>query len=683
MRRIKPLALLAILSFPLPFSEGFFEPSDSIDGRYYQLALEATDWATAFQVTPPGYPWGIPYHDQKSWGLDPYFYKNGTITGGREDVPTSERQSLAFLIGGHDAGQAAVSALEAYVASGNSRYLDIFRIYLDHFKRSQLPSQDVTNPGDRLVNNTRISDDGYWAEQARIGAGKDGIYGTGDDEVQLQAAFPSAEHGNPIAYALIFYYKLSRDPTALTMLNRYGSWLLRTQIRTGEYEGAFPVTQEYFQRGWKPRMYETSQSAWILSELYDVTGNRSYLEAAIKASEYMLKRQYRYETWNDRLADGALPYEWNRTEYNHRISTNHAGYTLLALLRVHQITRNQTFLFGPTGSMASPTGGAVKYGNWLLRMQVTEEKWGDKTYASDRNAVGGFYYGYDPTNRSFGWRVAQSVWGAAHAIKGLLMLTHDTGNETYKLSAHAAAQWLSQMRYEDTSPVPLQALGGVKYYSGSWWGRYPQFYQPDIGQIEKAGMRKFVERVSYEGLKKSNPSWFEKTFGVDFNQVNYQMVSRGDKYMKMIWSWWPDVGFEPRYGSDVAQGFFSIAGYHNASETSIAYEKLRNTYERSSAGKRLPREIEVLVSEAAAARRNATTEFTKGWYAHSIVYGRKAASLMDEALRLLKGYAPFEETVNQITFIRNLVVGLVLATVILVYLNIRLGRRIQEHKNSG
>ncbi len=664
------LLLLTIIPTPVLAATDLSQGQGAEAPQFSNLAVEATEWAISFQITPPNSSWGIPYADERAWGTDPYYYQNATITGGRSDVPADQIQTLAYLIGGHDAGGGAAACLESYAATGKKRWMDVFQIYRHHFDISQLPSRFVSTPAIRTSNSTEgqvvLDESGYWAEQAATSAGADHKLGTADDVVELKAAFPSPEHGNPIAYSLLLYYKLTRDPSALTSLNRYGSWLVRMQIRSGNYSGAFPVTQERFLVDhWKPRMYETSQSAWILVELYDVTGNRTYLEAAMRAGDYMLTRQYSLRDWKDPRIDGALPYEWNRTEYNPRVSSNHAGYTLLAWSRLYQITSNAAYLYGPGGNPDKVTGGAVKFGNWLLSWQVTPSTygWGDHRYGSDQGAVGGFYYGYDPRNHTFGSRVAESLWSASHGIKGLLALYHSTGNERYHEAADLAASWLAQMRYDDEETVQLQAIGRLKIVASSWWGRYSQFYQPDTKELEDKGITKFLESGSSDpdSIRQKKVTPLETALGVEWNIVDLRMVSRGERYQKMVWSWWPSVGFEPRYGSDVADGLFTISDYYNASQATVLYERMRSEL---SSEMLLPTDLQDLLAESSRLRESAITEFKRGWYLPSAVKFRNAIGLLEQARSMHASYeadkAMYRQSSVIVFFLAILVVALIL-----------------------
>ncbi len=181
------------------------------------------------------------------------------------------------MIGGHDSGLGASAALNAYLLTKDPGYLKIFTVYFDYFQNGQIPGIRTRTPPSAVsaINgrDVTLANTGFWAEQANVSAGKDKQYGTSDDSATLLAVFPSPEHGNPIASALISYYRWTNDSRALQMLDRYGSWLVKTQIKTGNFSGAFPVTQYYWALGWKPRMFETTESAWILAELYLLTGN--------------------------------------------------------------------------------------------------------------------------------------------------------------------------------------------------------------------------------------------------------------------------------------------------------------------------------------------------------------------------------------------------------------------------
>lgn len=635
------LILIAILMNQSLVVSALSTQSSESETRYAKLGLEAANWIASFQVTPLNDSWGIPYKDERAWGLDPYFFENGTITAGVGNIAGGERQKLAYLIGGHDAGEGANAALDAYLETGNPKYLEIFNVYYGYFLGSQIPGTRTTTQAHALLGagkNITVDNSGFWAEQASVSAGVNGNYGSESDETNLQAIYPAAEHGNPIAITLIAYYRFTHDQAALAMLNRYGSWLVGTQIHNGEYAGAFPVTQYYWAVGWKPRMYETTESAWVLAELYLLTGNQTYLNSAEAAGQYMLSRQFIGPEWENTPVYGALPYEWNETHYTNSVSTNHAGFTILAWTQLYRITGESRYL-----------EAAEKYADWLLSFQVTDTNtvWGNHTFANDSMAVGGFYYGYQTTNHQFGWRVAESLWSAGYAIPALLMLSRITSNNRYGGSAFLAADWLDRMRYSDSTLIPLQALAIIKYPLSSWWGLYPQYYQPDMGEVEKAGIVSFVNqgKMNQSSIRDQQPTWFEKTFNVDFNMIDYEMASRGPTAMKMVWSWWPNIGFEPRYGGDIAFGAFAIDSYLTFNATSYEAAQILEQIDQITGNDTtsLPQNITASYNEAAKLVAAAQENFNLGWYTVARGQINDALTFANAALSELQPLIPLRQ----------------------------------------
>ena len=642
--------------------------------------MEATDWITSFQVTPLNDSWGIPYQDQRTWSLDPFYFENGTITAGTNGITAGQRQTLAFLIAGHDAGLGASAALDAYLQTGDPRYLNVFNVYYDYFQNAQIPSGRSSTPALTLStihgHNTTLDNAGYWAEQADVSAGPDGRYGTQDDSANLHAAFPSPEHGNLIAAALISYYRWAHDKSALQLLNRYGNWLVKLQIKTGNYSGAFPVTQYYWNFGWKPRMYETTESAWILAELCLLTANVTYLNSAVAAGEYMLSRQFTGQEWANTPVYGALPYEWNGTRYTTSVSTNHAGFTLLAWTQLYRLTSDKRYL-----------SAAETYAKWLMSFQVTsaDTAWGNHTYANDPMAVGGYYYGYDTEKHRFGSDVALSLWSAAYSIHGLLFLAETTGDEKYTRSALLAADWLTRMRYPDTTLIPLQALAITKYVSSSWWGLYPQFYQPDMGEVQKAGIPSFVKegQTNPQVILNVNRTWFERTYSVDFNLIDYQMASRGPKFMKMVWSWWPNLGFEPRYGGDIAYGAFAIGNYLTFDEKLQSLQANLMEIERLTSDQTLglPKNITTSYQQAKQLASDAERNFNESWYSAAMAEVSEASALAQETLKELGILIPVLQT-NRATLegMGTVIAALAILNVYLFYALSKRRRRQRAHR---
>lgn len=578
---------LVLLTLPVQLIAASSRASND---AYLARGEEATQWILGFAVSPPETGLGIPYfngdarNSSKAWGLDPFFIENGTITAGISGIKAGEEQKKAFLIGGHDSGEAGWALLNAYIYTRQEKYLRAFKeIYLEYFQRSQMPSTFVDEKPvfDLKVGNRTFSIDnrGFWAEQANLESGPDGTFGTIDDVVRLVSPFPAAEHGNPIALSLIVYHDLTGDRMALEMLNKYGDWLVRTQVKDEiftykdpltngskivDLDGAFPVTQSHRYRfGWAARMYETSESAWVLFELSRITGNTTYLGSALKAADFMLKVQYTSDDIKE--IRGSLPQIWRSGEslWNPNPLTNHAGFTLMTWALAYQHTGEKKYLYGSDGDDKKANGGALAYADWLLSWQTTppSTRWGTHEFSDDGYAIGGFFYGYDLKTKSRpSFLEAQAIWSASFSIIGLTALAEITKNVTYTDSARLAADWLMRMRYDDQGQHPFQALSSIRYHKGTWWGLYPQFYLANSSKLKE--IRDFVVRglANPEQVTKS-PTYFERAVGVDFDKEALKAAAKGEQSRRLLWAWWPSLGFEPRYGGDVALGLFTFGFY--------------------------------------------------------------------------------------------------------------------------
>jgi hypothetical protein len=650
----KVAAILVVVIVGISFLPSSLAQSPrSMSVEYYLRGVEAAEWISSFAITPPEAGWGIPYHNSSAWGLDPFWYDNATIMGGSPGIPAGERQNTAFMIGGHDSGLAAQALLRSYLFTKDPSYLARFNIYLDYFRRAQMPSPYVAV---RAVSNVTvgnstilIDNSGFFAEQSNVLAGKDGIYGTRDDNVVLVSSFPSPEHGNPIAKAIMLYYDITGDKSVLPLLTKYVEWLLRIQVKGGNYSGAFPVTpQSYIQRRWLPRMFETTESATVLLEMYRIMKNVTYLRAAENAAKLMLRLQYNPINTNDTKIDGSLPYIWAGTRFQRDPLTNHAGYSLSAWILTCQFTGNSTYLYGQGGTKERPTGGATKYAEWLLSWQTTPSslQWGDHSYSNDTNAIGGFYYAYNVTGRSReGLAKAQAVWSAAGAISPLLQLSEITGIGKYRESAKLAAEWLAKMKYDDIEHRQVQGLTIFKAYRGSWWGLYPQTYMPDAKEIQilKDYVQKGSSNITTISRPDASKTWFERAFNIDFNIELFKMASKGIKYMKMTWSWWPDLGFEPRYGGDVARGYFDMANYLEASDLTQTTAEERSSIKSILAqaprfGSEI-REATALLTEADSYYSRGVEHFQQGRWELSVQNTLLAKDFAAEGMKALNSAA--------------------------------------------
>lgn len=211
------------------------------------------------------------------------------------------------------------------------------------------------------------------------------------------------------------------------------------------------------------------------------------------------------------------------------------------------------------------------------------------------------------------------------------------------------------MRFELEETVKLQALGSVKTVVSSWWGPYAQFYQPNFTEVERRGVKRYTEATDRDfGLmERSNRTWFEKTFEVDLNLIALKMVQRGERYMKMIWSWWPDVGFEPRYGGDVAFGLYSLSSYIRAHQLML---EAKANYEKLGAVK--PTDSMQLLRTVKERIVEAEEQLEVGWYTPAMAFTIEAGNLQDELIASRKSNAP---SIHSTGLILLLITGILIA----------------------
>jgi hypothetical protein len=211
------------------------------------------------------------------------------------------------------------------------------------------------------------------------------------------------------------------------------------------------------------------------------------------------------------------------------------------------------------------------------------------------------------------------------------------------------------MKFPDQTPTPLQALAIVKYPVTSWWGLYPQYYQPDMSQIVKAGIESFVDqgRANESSIKDKHRTWFERTFSVDFNIIDYEMASRSPTAMKMIWSWWPNIGFEPRYGGDIAFGAFATDGYLTFNATYRSTMQILDQIDTLTGNdtSSLPENATAMYSASRRLLITAAENYDLGWYPIATSQAEDAKVQAEKALTYVEAVVPLRQINKLLTAI--------------------------------
>jgi hypothetical protein len=115
--------------------------------------------------------------------------------------------------------------------------------------------------------------------------------------------------------------------------------------------------------------------------------------------------------------------------------------------------------------------------------------------------------------------------------------------------------------------------------------------------------------------------------------------------MKMAWSWWPNIGFEPRYGGDIAFGAFAIDSYltfntssYEASQALAQFDQMTGNNTTS-----LPQNITSSYDQAVKLAAAAQENFDLGWYTVAKGQINDALTYVNAALSELQPLIPLRE----------------------------------------
>jgi len=137
------------------------------------------------------------------------------------------------------------------------------------------------------------------------------------------------------------------------------------------------------------------------------------------------------------------------------------------------------------------------------------------------------------------------------------------------------------------------------------------------------------------------------------------MASRGPTYMKMVWSWWPNIGFEPRYGGDIAFGAFATDGYMTFNATfrrtlQILAEIDSLTGNNISS---LPENTTATYNEASAFAKTASEDFRLGWYPLAKAQALDAAVRAETVLNYIQLIMPLRQANQILVVIATITMG--------------------------
>lgn len=431
------------------------------------------------------------------------------------------------------AGYKARALLAAHRATGDPVYLERFRtVFLRGLLDKQLPSAALGLGATQTfqaaflpapARDVTMDASGGFASSATLAAGPDGVLGTADDVLTWRWSGAAAFQFASLTEALALYAQSARDPEVLRAVDRAGQFLLRLELPAPAGGGAGSWTYAIAPAGAAPDRMTTAVVALALlrlSLLWSLPGAPALGAAAQRAV-----------TWlhgHPALAPDPVS----------------AGAEIQVLLAAEEITAAAAVADALLARVTTPAGLS----------------WGDHRYAGDPAAIGG-------VSSPWGSGSFQATWFATYNVAGLLAIARATGDERYAAAADLLIRWLGDKlarSQRDAEVVHVQDLRGglTRIDGGTWWGLYPEAYEPNMGSYEDAShaIRATVPNLVLRwtgapsvDLAARPPSWLEQQAGLDFERLLYDRVRADPYYARITQPYaWQGAGAVPRNLGDVS-----------------------------------------------------------------------------------------------------------------------------------
>ncbi|WP_343304026.1 glycerophosphoryl diester phosphodiesterase [Chitinophaga niabensis] len=171
------------------------------------------------------------------------------------------------------------------------------------------------------------------------------------DHATQAPMFKEVEDLRPTFYGLLIAYKILHNKKYLNAAKKGADWYIKNAVEKGRFLGVCGDTR------FVPD-FATAQSAQALLELYDVTKEKQYLQAAIQTARLYTTSIYTHPipTTQEKIVNGVKRQDWEISQaglsFEHGGtlgSANHRGPILLAshagmFVRMFTITRDSLFL---------------------------------------------------------------------------------------------------------------------------------------------------------------------------------------------------------------------------------------------------------------------------------------------------------------------------------------------------
>lgn len=170
------------------------------------------------------------------------------------------------------------------------------------------------NPGDTTLKRELKAA----ADKLLAWMGNNGQWQVAYDHITHQPLFSEVEDLRPTFYGLVIAYKMLGDKKYLQGAVKGAEWYIANAVNRGRFTGVCGDTR------FAPD-FATGQSAQALLDLYDITKNQRYLQAAITTAKLYTTSVYTHPIPNrtPKTAGGALRQDWEISQVG--LSFEHGG----------------------------------------------------------------------------------------------------------------------------------------------------------------------------------------------------------------------------------------------------------------------------------------------------------------------------------------------------------------------
>lgn len=239
-----------------------------------------------------------------------------------------------------------------YYLSKSKRFTEEWGPYVEpigvtYYMMMDIGNMLLFNPGDAALKKELQSA----ADRLLAWMSKEGKWAVGYDHISAKELFTDVEDLRPTFYGLLIAWKILKEEKYLAAAKRGADWYIKEATAKGHFLGVCGDTR------FVPD-FATGQSAQALLDLYDITKEHKYLQAAISTAQLYTTSIYTHPvpSAKSKMVNGVQRQDWEISQaglsFEHGGmlgSANHRGPILLAshagmFVRMFMLTGDSLFL---------------------------------------------------------------------------------------------------------------------------------------------------------------------------------------------------------------------------------------------------------------------------------------------------------------------------------------------------